>query len=238
MLDLLEANYKTYSIYVCGGVVPADRSWEAAYRLWPLGLAAQMLRRDAAIKLDRWALCRSAPLASYSLSLSAPDVSQPLASQLLSLSASATLRLSIDHPLNSQASRLSASQPAASEPLWPQAGGRPSRPSSYRGSRGARASLPRGAGRRPSLPTTTLPPIRSDPTPCCSELTSSPARPTSYLDPDPNPNPNPNPSPNPDPDPNPNPNPGPNPDPDPDPNPNPNQARPTSYLDPNPDPDH
>ena len=103
MLDLLEANYKTYSIYVCGGVVPADRSWEAAYRLWPLGLAAQMLRRDAAIKLDRWALCRSAPLASYSLSPSAPDVSQPLASHLLSLLASATLRLSVDHPLNSQA---------------------------------------------------------------------------------------------------------------------------------------
>ena len=41
MSDLVEANYKTHAIYVCGGVVPADRSWEAAYRLWPLGLAAQ-----------------------------------------------------------------------------------------------------------------------------------------------------------------------------------------------------
>ena len=80
MLDLLEANYKTYSIYVCGGVVPADRSWEGAYRLWPLGLAAQMLRRDAAIKLDRWALRPSAPLP---LSPSAP---RPLASYSLSLS--------------------------------------------------------------------------------------------------------------------------------------------------------
>ena len=80
MLDLLEANYKTYSIYVCGGVVPADRSWEASYRLWPLGLAAQMLRRDAAIKLDRWALCRSSPHLSPRI-LSAP---QPLMSSSLS----------------------------------------------------------------------------------------------------------------------------------------------------------
>ena len=53
MHDLLEANYHSHSIYVCGGVVPADRSWEGAYQLWPLGLAAQMLRRDAAVKLDR-----------------------------------------------------------------------------------------------------------------------------------------------------------------------------------------
>ena len=60
MYDLLEANYHSHSIYVCGGVVPADRSWEGAYQLWPLGLAAQMLRRDAAVKLDRRAL-RPAP---------------------------------------------------------------------------------------------------------------------------------------------------------------------------------
>ena len=81
MLDLLEANYKTYSIYVCGGVVPADRSWEAAYRLWPLGLAAQMLRRDAAIKLDRWALCRSARSPRI---LSAPQPARLVFSQPLS----------------------------------------------------------------------------------------------------------------------------------------------------------
>ena len=65
MYDLLEANYHSHSIYVCGGVVPADRSWEGAYQLWPLGLAAQMLRRDAAVKLDRCAL-RPAALSSPS----------------------------------------------------------------------------------------------------------------------------------------------------------------------------
>ena len=61
MYDLLEANYHSHSIYVCGGVVPADRSWEGTYQLWPLGLAAQMLRRDAAVKLDRCALRPAAP---------------------------------------------------------------------------------------------------------------------------------------------------------------------------------
>ena len=74
MLDLLEANYKTHSIYVAGGIVPADRSWEGAYRMWPLGLAAQMLRRDAAIKIDRSARCPSAP---QPLSPSAPQPLSP-----------------------------------------------------------------------------------------------------------------------------------------------------------------
>ena len=55
MADFLRANYKKWTIFSVGGIVPADRSWEVEYRLWPLGLASQLLRRDAAIKLDKWA---------------------------------------------------------------------------------------------------------------------------------------------------------------------------------------
>lgn len=61
MAEFLAANYPRHSIYVCGGFVPADSSWQAEYRLWPLGLVSQVLRRGATIKLGKWA-AKTAPM--------------------------------------------------------------------------------------------------------------------------------------------------------------------------------
>ena len=55
MNQLLDANYGKFSFFVCGGMHANDRSWEGAYRLWPLGMTMQVLKRTANIKLDKWA---------------------------------------------------------------------------------------------------------------------------------------------------------------------------------------
>ena len=34
---------------------PADDSWKAEYKLWPLGMVSQVLRSGAAVALDKWA---------------------------------------------------------------------------------------------------------------------------------------------------------------------------------------
>ena len=58
--QLLDANYARWSLFVCGGMHYADTTWqpqpglEGGYRLWPLGMNMQLLRRSANIKLDKW----------------------------------------------------------------------------------------------------------------------------------------------------------------------------------------
>jgi hypothetical protein len=59
MQQLLDANYGGWRFFVCGGMHKNDPSWEAGYRLWPLGLSMQVLRPSATIKLDEWTLTLS-----------------------------------------------------------------------------------------------------------------------------------------------------------------------------------
>ena len=51
----LHANYANWSVFVAGGMPPADDSWKAEYKLWPLGMVSQVLRSGAAVALDKWA---------------------------------------------------------------------------------------------------------------------------------------------------------------------------------------
>ena len=55
MSQLLDANYKGFRFFVCGGMHANDPTWEAGYRLWPLGMVMQVLKRSATIRLDKWA---------------------------------------------------------------------------------------------------------------------------------------------------------------------------------------
>jgi hypothetical protein len=55
MSQVLDANYGKFSIFVAGGFVPRDTSWEGGYRMWPLGSVSQVLRRGATINLEKWA---------------------------------------------------------------------------------------------------------------------------------------------------------------------------------------
>ena len=48
MATLLDANYKDWKFFVCGGMHANDHSWEAGYRLWPLGMTMQVLKRCGA----------------------------------------------------------------------------------------------------------------------------------------------------------------------------------------------
>ncbi|KAL1515150.1 hypothetical protein AB1Y20_004211 [Prymnesium parvum] len=54
MAQFLDANYGKFSIFVAGGFLPNDRSWEGGYRLLPLGMASRVARRDEPIDLDSW----------------------------------------------------------------------------------------------------------------------------------------------------------------------------------------
>ena len=54
MHDFLDANYPTHSIYICGGFIKADTSWEANYELWPMGLVSQIIRRGATVDVHKW----------------------------------------------------------------------------------------------------------------------------------------------------------------------------------------
>ena len=52
---LLGANYdRGWLFFVVGGMHASDPTWQAEYRLWPLGMAMQVLRRTVTIKLDKW----------------------------------------------------------------------------------------------------------------------------------------------------------------------------------------
>ena len=55
MSQLLDANYDGRSFFVCGGMHRNDQSWEANFRLWPVGLVMQILKRSGTIRLDKWA---------------------------------------------------------------------------------------------------------------------------------------------------------------------------------------
>ena len=54
MADLLEANYEGTMFFVCGGMHANDPSWQQSYRLWPLGMNMQLLRKSTQIRLDKW----------------------------------------------------------------------------------------------------------------------------------------------------------------------------------------
>jgi hypothetical protein len=45
----LETNYPNWSIFVCGGFHTQDVSWQAHYRLWPLGTVSQARLRRVAL---------------------------------------------------------------------------------------------------------------------------------------------------------------------------------------------
>lgn len=55
MSQLLDANYGDHLFFVCGGMHPNDPTWQREYRLWPLGMSMQILRRSSRIRLDKWA---------------------------------------------------------------------------------------------------------------------------------------------------------------------------------------
>ena len=70
--ELLHANYAKFSIFVAGGFVPRDPSWEMDFRLVPLGMVSQVLRRGATIKLDKWA-AKTASMLPHLTFARAPD---------------------------------------------------------------------------------------------------------------------------------------------------------------------
>ena len=50
-----QAGHRSALFFVCGGMHSHDATWQQGYRLWPLGMNMQVLRRSASIKLDKWA---------------------------------------------------------------------------------------------------------------------------------------------------------------------------------------